>query len=174
MIVGGRVRAGEEINAKVIGSPSYTETDVEVGLDPKSRQQLVELNEELRNSKDKIRELSMNITTLENQKRAAHGNLPPEKNELLINMVQEKEELVVRVEEIEEQIEEIKSYLASIEKIGKISVQKEVYPKVKITVKDAFLEVKDSFKFVTFTQEAGNIKILPYEESKVENKSKKR
>ncbi len=173
MIVGGRVRAGEEINAKVIGSPSYTETDVEVGVDPKSRQQLVELNEELRESKDKVRELSMNITTLENQKRSAHGKLPPEKNELLINMVQEREELNVRMTEIEEQIEEIKSYLASIEKVGKISVQKEVYPKVKITVKDAFLEVKDSFKFVTFTQEAGNIKILPYEESKVEKKSQR-
>ncbi len=174
MIVGGRVRAGEEINAKVLGSPSYTETELEVGVDPKSRQQLIELNEELRVSKDKVRELTMNISTLENQKRSGGGKLSPEKEEMLINMMTEKEELENRITEIEEQIEELRSYLASIEKIGKISAQKEVYPKVKITVKDAFLEVKDSFKFVTFTQEAGNIKILPYEETKSDKNTRKK
>ncbi len=172
MIVGGRIRAGEEINAKVIGSQSYTETEIEVGIDPKSRQQLMELNEELRNDKDKTKELSMNITTLENQKRTLGGKLPPEKEEVLIKMLGEKEELNLRMNEIEEQIVEIKSYLASIEEKGKVCVQKEVFPKVRITVKDAFLEVKDSFKYVTFIQEAGNIKVLPYEEPKLEKGEK--
>lgn len=172
MIVGGRIRAGEEINAKVIGSQSYTETEIEVGIDPKSRQQLMELNEELRNDKDKTKELSMNITTLENQKRTLGGKLPPEKEEVLIKMLGEKEELNLRMNEIEEQIVEIKSYLASIEEKGKVCVQKEVFPKVRIIVKDAFLEVKDSFKYVTFIQEAGNIKVLPYEEPKLEKGEK--
>lgn len=168
MIVGGRIRAGEEINAKVIGSQSYTETEIEVGIDPKSRQQLLELNEELRENKDKSKELSMNVTTLENQKRSLGGKLAPEKEEMLLKMMGEKEELNLRQNEIEEQIAEIKSYLASIEEKGKVCVQKEVYPKVRVIVKDAFLEVKDSFKYVTFIQEAGNIKVLPYEEAKLD------
>ncbi len=174
MIVGGRIRAGEEINAKVIGSQSYIETQVEVGLDPKSRQQSLELNEELRDSKEKLRELSMNIRTLENQKKTLRGKLPPEKEELLTSMLAEKEELTTRIAEVEEQITEIKSYLASIEEKGKVCVQKEVFPKVKITVKDAFLEVKDPFKYVTFIQEAGNIKVLPYEEAKVDKDTTKK
>jgi len=170
MIVGGRVRAGEEVNAKTIGSPSFTETIIEVGLDPKSRQQLIELQEELRESKDKIHELSMNINTLQSQKRSSGGKLPPEREEMLLNMMQEKETLASRIAEIEEQVAEIKAYLASLEEKGKIAVQNVVYPKVKITVKDANLEVRDEFKYVTFVQEAGNIKVLPYEEAKVEKK----
>ncbi len=168
MIVGGRIRAGEEINAKVIGSQSYTETEIEVGIDPKSRQQLLELSEELRDDKDKSRELSMNLHTLETQKRTLGGKLSAEKEEVLLTMLSEKEELTVRMSEIEEQVAEIRSYLASIEEKGKVCVQKEVYPKVRIIVKDAFLEVKDSFKYVTFIQEAGNIKVLPYEEPKLD------
>lgn len=170
MIVGGRVRAGEEVNAKTIGSPSFTETTVEVGLDPKSRQQLIELQEELRESKEKIHELTMNINTLQSQKRSSGGKLPPEREEMLLNMMQEKETLTSRIAEIEEQVSEIKAYLASLEEKGKIAVQNVVYPRVKITVKDANLEVRDEFKYVTFVQEAGNIKVLPYEEAKVEKK----
>ncbi|MBN1897946.1 MAG: FapA family protein [Spirochaetes bacterium] len=170
MIVGGRVRAGEEVNAKVIGSPSFTETIVEVGLDPKSRQQLIELGEEFRNSKEKVHELNMNITTLQTQKKTGGGKLSPDKEEMLLNMLREKEELSARMAEIEDQIQEIRAYLTSLEEKGKVAVQNVVYPKVKITVKDANLEVRDDFKYVTFVQEAGNIKVLPYEEPKVQKK----
>ncbi len=168
MIVGGRVRAGEEINVKTLGSPSFTETILETGFDPKSRQQLIDLQEELRESKEKLHDLGMNINTLQSQRRAAGGKLPPEKEEMLINMMNEKESLTERITEIEEQISEIKAYLSSLEEKGKVAVQKVVYPKVKITVKDASLEVRDEFKYVTFVQEAGNIKVLPYEEAKVD------
>ena len=172
IIVGGRVRAGEEVNAKTIGSPSFTETIIETGMDPKSRQQLIDLQEELRVSKEKVRELSMNITTLQNQKRAAGGKLSPEKEELLLNMLQEKESLTIRITEVEEQINEIKNYLASLESKGKVAVQNVIYPKVKITIKDATLEVRDEFKYVTFYYEAGNIGVHPYEEAKVDKEKK--
>lgn len=172
MIVGGRVRAGEEINAKTIGSPSFTETIVETGMDPKSRQQLLDLQEELRISKDKVHELSMNINTLQSQKKAAGGKLSPEKEELLLNMLNEKETLTVRIAEIEEQVNEIKNYLLGLEARGKIAVQNVIYPKVKVTIKDATLEVRDEFKFVTFYYEAGNIGVHPYEEAKVDKEKK--
>lgn len=103
MIVGGRIRAGEEINAKVIGSTSFTETEVEVGVDPKSRQQLLDLNEESRQSKDKVRDLGMNINTLKTQKKASGNKLAPEKEEMLMKMLSEREDLMVRVKEVDEQ-----------------------------------------------------------------------
>lgn len=168
IIAGGRIRAGEEINAKTIGSPSFTETQVEVGFDPKTRQQLLDLSEEMRTGKDRIRELAMNINTLDSQRRSAGGRLSMEKEELLIKMMEEREQISSKLKKVEEQISEIRSYFASIEEKGRIAAQKEVFPKVKLIIKDAFLEVKDSFKYVTFIQEAGNIKVLPYQEAKVE------
>lgn len=168
IIAGGRIRAGEEINAKTIGSPSFTETQVEVGMDPKTRQQLLDLSEEYRTGRDKVRELAMNINTLESQKKAGTGRIAPEKEELLIKMMEEREQITLKLKELERQISEIKDYFSTLEERGKIAAQKEVFPKVKLIIKDAFLEVKDSFKYVTFIQEAGNIKVLPYEEAKVD------
>ncbi len=168
IIAGGRIRAGEEINAKTIGSPSFTETQVEVGMDPKTRQQLLDLTEEYRNGREKVRELAMNINTLESQKKAGAGRMTPEKEEMLIKMMEEREQITLRLKDLERQIAEIKDYFSTIEERGKICAQREVFPKVKLIIKDAFLEVKDSFKYVTFIQEAGNIKVLPYEEAKVD------
>ncbi len=170
IIVGGRIRAGEEVNAKVLGSPSYTPTEIEVGIDPKARQQLMDLLEEQRQLKEELRELSMNITTLENQKRAGGGRLSPEREEMLLNMIQRREEITPRLEEIDEQIAELRSFLATLEEKGKICVQNVVHPRVKIVIKDANLEVRDPFKYVTFVQEGGNIKVLPYQEAKVTEK----
>jgi uncharacterized protein (DUF342 family) len=69
---------------------------------------------------------------------------------------------------------QIKGYLDALEERGKVAVQKTVFPKVHIMVRNAGLEVKDEFSYVTFVQEGGNIKILPYEESAGKDKSYRR
>lgn len=170
MIVGGKIRAGEEVNVKTLGSPAYTETLIEVGIDPKSREQLLQLEEDKRVSKDNLSKLTININTLLAQKKSVRTQFSQEKEEMLQTMQQQKNDVVVHLNEVEEQINEIKSYLNVLEEKGKVCVQQNVYPKVKIVVKTASLEVKDPFKYVTFVQEAGNIKILPYEEVKVDVK----
>lgn len=167
MIVGGHILAGEEVNAKTIGSQSYTETLIEVGIDPKSREEYVSLEEERKELKDKLKEVSLNLNTLTDQKKSNKGSLPPEREEMLAGLTTQKEEMTSRLNEIEERFVELKSYLNALEEKGKIGVQKVVYPKVKVVVKDAVLEVRDEFTYVTFVQEAGNIKVLPYEEAKV-------
>ncbi len=166
MIVGGRVRAGEEVNAKQIGSPSYTETEIEVGFDPKTRQNLTDLEKERNAGKEKMHELAVNINTLESHKRGGAG-ITEDREELLQQMKEEKVQLEERLFEVEEQIAELKSYLNVLEERGKVCVQDVVHPGTKITVKNAFLNVRDNFKYVSFIQEGGNIKVLPYEEPKL-------
>jgi uncharacterized protein (DUF342 family) len=170
MIVGGEIMAGEEVNAKTIGSQSYTETLIEVGIDPKSREEQTTLEEERRNLKETLREISLNLTTLTEQKRVFKGQLNPEKEEMLVSLTTQRDEKTARLNEIEGRIGQIKTYLDALEEKGKVAVQKTVFPKVKIMVKHAGLEVKDEFNYVSFVQEAGNIKILPYEEAEVKAK----
>lgn len=167
MIVGGEIMAGEEVNAKTIGSPSYVETLIEVGIDPKSREEQLALEEERRTLKESLREISLNITTLTEQKRHAKANFPAEKEELLMTLTAQRDEKTARLNEVEGRLNQLKTYLDGLEAKGKVAVQKTVYPKVKIMVKNAALEVKDEFNYVTFVQEGGNIKILPYEEAEV-------
>ncbi|GEM_PF-54047 len=166
-IVGGEVLAGEEVNAKTIGSPSYTETIIEVGIDPKSREEMEVLTLERSDLRDKSKEVSLNINTLLEQKKGMRGKLQPEKEELLLTLTTQRDEMTRRLNEVEERIIQIKSYLDALEEKGKVAVQKTCYPKVKIMVRNAGLEVKDEFTYVTFVQEAGNIKVLPYEEAVV-------
>ena len=172
MIVGGEVIAGEEINAKIIGSQSYTETIIETGVDPRSREELTEFEQERAELRDTLKEVSLNVNTLLSQKKSARGKLNPEKEEMLASMSQEKDEKTKRLSEIEERIGELKSYLNALEEKGKVSVQKTTFPKVKIIIKNAALEVRDEFSYVTFVQEAGNIKVLPYQEAVVADKMK--
>lgn len=164
MVVGGRIRAREEVNAKEIGSKVSTETVVEVGIDPKAREELNKFEEEKREGMKRLDSLSKDIITLQNQKGGGHGVLPAEKEALLQQHMQEKASLDQRISEINEETEEIRSYLNMLQSTGKICASKLVHPGVIVYVKDARLEVKDNFKFVTFIQENGLIKINPYEE----------
>ncbi|RPJ07977.1 MAG: DUF342 domain-containing protein, partial [Spirochaetaceae bacterium] len=67
-IVGGQLRAAEEINAKNLGSVAGAETVLEVGYDPKSKARLVMLQERHDNFTKELEELDRNINTIENLK----------------------------------------------------------------------------------------------------------
>ncbi|MCK5267663.1 MAG: FapA family protein [Spirochaetes bacterium] len=162
MVVGGKIRAREEVNAKEIGSKVSTETIVEVGIDPKSRERLNFLEEEKREAFDEQKKLSKDIITLKNIKGT--GSLPEEKEKMLEKYIATNSLINKKLEEVNEEINEIRSYLNVIESKGRICASKMVHPGARIVVKNATLDVKDNFKFVTFVQEAGNIKVNPYEE----------
>ena len=59
-------------------------------------------------------------------------------------------------------MEEIKARLASIKLEGKVAASDKVFPGVKIFIKDASLEVRTEFKFVTFVLDQNNIKVTQY------------
>ena len=161
-IVGGRIRAGEIVNTKTLGSVSFTETIVEVGVDPKSRQRLFELDKELSEGENSLEKLNANITTLESQKKHKRG-FTEEKEKLLEKMISSHEEFTIRVSEIKEEMNELKSYLKLLRTIGKVSVSKEVFPGTRIGIKDIYYDVTNEFKHITFVLESGRIRVKRYE-----------
>jgi uncharacterized protein (DUF342 family) len=166
-IVGGRIRAGEIVNTKNLGSVSFTETIVEVGVDPKSRQRLFEIDKERTESDANVEKLNANIHTLQNQKKTGR-NWNEEKEELLEKMLSSREELTVRMSEINEEMEELKSYLKLLKTIGKVSVSKKVFPGVKIGIKDNYYDVTNEFRYVTFVLDSGRIRMRKYEDIDLE------
>ncbi len=166
-IVGGRIRAGEIVNTKTLGSVSFTETIVEVGVDPKSRQRLHDLDKEKISSEETLEKHNANISTLQNQKKIRRG-LSEEKQELLDKLLNTREELTIRLSEIKEEMEELKSYLRLLKTIGNVSVSKNVYPGVKIGIKDIYYDVTNEFKYVTFVLDSGRIRIKKYEDINIE------
>ncbi len=162
-IVGGRIRAGEIVNTKTLGSVSFTETIVEVGVDPKSRQRLFEIEKEKTELENNLETLNANINTLQNQKKVKR-NFTEEKDQLLEKMLSSREELTIRLSEISEEMNELKSYLKLLRTIGKVSVSKNVNPGVRIGIKDIYYDVSNEFKYVTFVLESGRIRMRKYED----------
>ncbi len=88
-IVGGRLRASEEINSKILGSVAGTETVLEVGYDPKSKERLAQLETERHAVEKALEEVERNIRTLENLQRVQH-KLPPEKAQYLVEQSEQR------------------------------------------------------------------------------------
>jgi uncharacterized protein (DUF342 family) len=163
-IVGGRLRATEEINAKSIGSPtSGTETICEVGFDPKSKEQLDAL--ELRKAElDKeLEDVQLNLQTLINIKKQ-RKSLPEEKELYLNELMDKRQELTNELGEIKGGIDEIQQFLASLRTRGRVSASFKVFPGVKIFIREVKEDVRNEYRAVTFVLEDGLVRVTKYEE----------
>jgi uncharacterized protein len=162
-IVGGRLRSAEEIAAKTLGSVSGSETICEVGLDPKSKAKLVDLTEKKEELDKQLDEIGRNILTLETIKKQKKG-LSEEKEKYLQELLKQRRTIQGNKANLEEEIEEIQNYLGSLKLRGRVSASERVYPGVKVSIKDAVLEVKSEYKSVTFINEDNLVRVTKYEE----------
>ncbi|MFQ3620026.1 MAG: FapA family protein [Spirochaetales bacterium] len=162
-IVGGHLRAAEEINAKILGSVSGSETILEAGYDPKSKERFDNLNKRREELVKESDDVNLNLSTLLNLKKMKK-TLPEEKEKYYQELLNRKKEIAEELEKIKTEIEELKHYLSELKINGKICSSSTVFPGVKIYIKDAFLEVKNEFKAVTFIAEGSLVKVTKYEE----------
>jgi uncharacterized protein (DUF342 family) len=163
-IVGGRLRATEEISAKNLGSAtSGTETICEVGFDPKSKEQLESLEAQKSEADRQLEEIQLNIQTLINIKKQ-RKSLPEDKEAYLSELMDKRAELTGELEKNKEETEKIQAFLSTIKAKGKISASSKVYPGVKILIRDAREDVRNEYKAVTFILENGLIRVIKYEE----------
>lgn len=164
VINGGRIRAGQEINSKNLGSESYADTILEAGIDPKNKEKLQNLEEDLLHNEENLHKITVNINTLKAQKEK-DGQLPKEKEAYLKRMIKTKREIISLIQELTQDIDELREYLNNLdENVGKISSKNKVYPGVDIIIKNASYKVKTEFKSVTFINDNGFIRPLPYQE----------
>jgi uncharacterized protein (DUF342 family) len=169
-IVGGRLRASEEINAKILGSPtSGTETICEVGIDPKSKVQLEKLSAAKEEMEKQLDDIQRNLQTLINIKKQ-RKSLPEDKEAYMRELMDKRQVLASDLQKANEDINKIQEFLNTIKIRGKVSASSKVYPGVKILIKDAINDVRTEYRAVTFILEAGLVKVTKYEEPDEEAK----
>jgi len=163
-IMGGRLRAGEEINAKVLGNPtSGTETICEVGFDPKSKIELERLIEIKTTSEEEIDNLKLDLQTLINTKKQ-RKSLPEEKEAYLQELMDRRQILTEEIKKADENILKIQEFMNDIQVRGRVSASAKVYPGVKIVIRDVKEDVQTDYRAVTFILENGLIRVSKYEE----------
>jgi uncharacterized protein (DUF342 family) len=163
-IAGGRTRALYEINAKLLGAESYTETLLEVGVDPEAEDKLVEIHRRKDEIAKELPEITKQLATL--TQLQSTGPLPPEKEEQFNLLTIKNSEFRQENGALDEQLSQIEKYLDSLGKDAKVAASKIVFPGVKVKIKKEVLIVKNEYKFVTFFKEGANIRIAPYEKAK--------
>ena len=163
-IVGGRLRASEEINAKILGSPtSGTETVCEVGIDPKSKFQLETLMAKKAEMEKEFDEVQLNIQTLVNIKKQ-RKSLPKDREAYLGTLMDRRQILTTDMKINAEEITKVQEFLSAIKARGRVSASVRVYPGVKIIIRDAVNNVHADYRAVTFVLENGLVRVTKYEE----------
>jgi uncharacterized protein (DUF342 family) len=163
-IVGGHCMAAEEIDAKALGSIAGSETILEVGYDPKSKENLDRLEAESQTLDKQLEDVNLNLGTLETLKKKT--KLPEDKQEYYKELVAKKQELAAKIKDVAGQIEAINTYIGQLTYQGRISSSGTVFPGVRILIKDAQpLDVRNEFKNITFIAENNLVKPIKYEES---------
>lgn len=162
-IVGGRIRAADEITCSVLGSDRFTATVVEVGIPPLTRLEyertcraLIEAEESL----EKAKQLVALLRKAYAQESMVHG-LAPDKRVILVKAIcseeyyeAEKADLINQKAALEAEMAEVKS--------GRVRATKVVHPGVAVTVGTVRLEIKDEYRRVSFVlSDENQISITP-------------
>ena len=162
-IIGGHLMATEEICARKVGSPGGgTETILEVGVDPRAKKRLEELQNMQAKATKEYENCDLDIQTLEQQKKL-RKKLPQEKEEKLKNLKERCEQISEELEKMTDEINKIQEHLRDLKAIGKVKVEGDVYSGVKIYIRDVLDEVKIDTKAVTFYYDKAFSKRGPYE-----------
>jgi uncharacterized protein (DUF342 family) len=163
-IMGGRLRAGEEINAKVIGNAtSGTETICEVGFDPYSKVELERLFAIKTTSEGELDALRLDLQTLINTKKQ-RKTLPEDKEAYLQELMERRQILTEDLKKANEGIQKLQEYMNAMQVRGKVSASAKVWPGVKVVIRDVKEDVRTEYKAVTFILENGLIRVSKYEE----------
>jgi hypothetical protein len=162
VILGGKIRAKELVEANTIGSISEVETHIQVGIDPHAREDTTSLEREIATDKKNFEEIKLRIKNLVKQREEQKGKFPQAKEELLTQLIKSRNLVMMRLRDSIERLNSIKSQF-SLHGEGRIRVSNIVYPGVIISIKDANLPIKSEYKYVTFTLKSDQIRISPYE-----------
>ncbi len=158
-LVGGICRAGEEIEAKTIGSNMATVTELEVGVDPEQRvayNKIVAARKEIEKNLDKVEKALHLLKVLVEEGKT----LPPEKEALLSKLEHTRRELKSKMEEVMQAEENLFRSLSMLGK-GKVKVNNHVHPGVIIRIGNLTYYVRDEMKCVVFAIQEGEVRAMP-------------
>lgn len=161
-IIGGKTSATKEIIANEVGNEYETITVLEVGITPEERRRKHELGEMITKKQEDKEKTEHNIKTLTAMKE--NGGLDEKKNKLYLELIKSQFVLAKELKEMTTEFTKLERETADTKK-GKIHVRNIMHSGVIFRIGENQLNVKESFKFVTFfvNREKDEIALLPFE-----------
>lgn len=160
MIAGGSVVATDEIIVKSLGSVASTKTVVEVGGNPKIRQELKEIQDQMEDNKKKLERAEKSVKLLKDS-QVKEGHLSKDKRDMLLNFTRQQFQLMGDIRRLSMRREELEEVLSAAVK-GRITVTDTTYPGVTLIIKQAILKVTVELKGMAFIEKDGQVSYMPY------------
>jgi len=154
LIVGGIVQAGESIVARTVGNMTHTPTTLEVGVLPNERNELSELNKQLKAIKDNLVKTDSALKILEPLAKA--NQLTPDRREMFDKFRLTKQQLQVNEAEIIERIEELERIFETVDQ-AKVEIKGSIFGGSRIVIGRFTRFIKDTQNQVVFRFENGEI-----------------
>lgn len=159
-ITGGHVVAAEKLLVKTLGSEMGATTVVEVGVDPKLKEQYQQLQKEV-GELNRVLKSTRSIISSYEEKRAKGARLSKEQLEYLKSIIlldaNKKKELERATEKIEKMQENLDTQGQAY-----VEVQGQVYAGTKIIIGDYSMVVPNSCKQCRFEKVRGNVKCIGF------------
>lgn len=156
VIIGGKIRAKNEVNAKNIGNMSEVATEIEVGIEPEVREEMRALEESLLVEKEQLAEEKLNYKTLMNLN----------KTELANQSLAKQKELEESIKMMSHNLNQHKKAVVS-NRTGKVAVMDTLWPGVKLTIGNATFLAKIDYRYVTFVNKSGSLEQEGYQKPKI-------
>lgn len=157
-ITGGHVIAAKKIKVKTLGSEMGASTVVEVGINPKIKEEYMELQKDMMELQ-KVVKSSQTIVKSYAEKKAAGARFNDQQLTYFKQVAQllevKKKELALKLPELERM-----QKLLEEQNQAKVVVMGAVYPGTKIVIGDLSMVVQTTYKYCKFERFEGNVKML--------------
>jgi uncharacterized protein (DUF342 family) len=168
-IIGGHVRAGKIISVKKMGSSMAPNTQVDVGIRPKIRDRVAELEDEIEAQKSKFEKVRLGLQGL-NEKIEEVGSkdeLPEEKQEKHTRLSNVASAIKHKIEGLHGELEDLRNEIQSSQG-GEVYIEEDVFPGTKITIQTSTLHITDNDNHIRCVLENGEVMRLEYDEPDVD------
>lgn len=148
-IIGGQVKAKDEVSSRVLGSSLLTTTDIEVGVAPETRDELEVVRRSLTEAEAGLRKSQQAVSLLRDLEARNPAEFSPEKRAMLLKALRsqyhfqaQRDQLASRKAVLEEELH--------ITMQGRVRAYDTVYPGVKIIIGKETYIVVDAIQHVCF------------------------
>lgn len=160
LLVGGVIRSGLGIDAKTIGSPMATVTDIEVGIDPNVIEKYKTLKEEVEALENEYRKAIQIVNSLVQIKNKIK-QLPEDKEEMLSKYLRTEKFLKAKMETDKIEIATLETKIQDRNE-GRVKAHNLIYPGVKIGIGSVLTYVREEMKYCCAVVENAEIKFNSY------------
>ena len=158
-ITGGHVIAGEVVNVKMIGNPSFVVTKVSVGVDPNLQKEYQTLRKNYKEAKKRLTHITQTLNTLS---KIDINKLPKSRVDSIGALTRSQFPLAGQIKRDEKRIMEIETQLTNM-KNGRIKVSGTIYPGVRLSVNNVLKSIQTEYRNCTISlNDLGEIDIGPY------------